>query len=350
MAELTTALSTYAAGPADTALTLSDGVGNFMLAQHINGGLSAIVAMQAALGTGNALKRSKATLAVRLDTCLNANGAINGGTAFPVVPTPVDGQLFWRTDLKQFYVYDGALAQWQRIDGVNDHGLLGGLGDDDHSQYLNNARHDLTARHPKSVISAAGTFAKSDLPSAIAYEDEGNIFSESQKVSKATPQCAWQLRRTDRAIDTGGLWQFAIDGSGNAYIQCNTAAAGDFSTSTFLSLDNTGKMTAGTVPLGRVGVTGSVTFTNVLAGAHGNSSIAHGLGTDSVKTLLAGSRNIDSAISAWRPDGYFTIMVTGGTGGTTSFLPASGNVTIAVRNNTGATDTFPVSYTILRES
>jgi len=31
---------------------------------------------------------------------------------------------------------------------VKDHDLLTGLSDDDHTQYLNNARHDLTARHP----------------------------------------------------------------------------------------------------------------------------------------------------------------------------------------------------------
>ena len=33
------------------------------------------------------------------------------------------------------------------ISGVTDHGLLTGLGDDDHTQYLDTARHDLIARH-----------------------------------------------------------------------------------------------------------------------------------------------------------------------------------------------------------
>ena len=33
------------------------------------------------------------------------------------------------------------------ISGVTDHGILTGLGDDDHSQYLNEARHDITTRH-----------------------------------------------------------------------------------------------------------------------------------------------------------------------------------------------------------
>jgi len=36
--------------------------------------------------------------------------------------------------------------------GVTDHGALTGLGDDDHTQYLNNTRHDTTARHGSSVV------------------------------------------------------------------------------------------------------------------------------------------------------------------------------------------------------
>lgn len=39
---------------------------------------------------------------------------------------------------------------------VVDHGGIGGLGDDDHSQYLNIARHDLTARHGAAVVDHGG--------------------------------------------------------------------------------------------------------------------------------------------------------------------------------------------------
>ena len=35
---------------------------------------------------------------------------------------------------------------------ARDHDLLGGLGDDDHAQYLNTARHDVVARHPAGVL------------------------------------------------------------------------------------------------------------------------------------------------------------------------------------------------------
>ena len=40
--------------------------------------------------------------------------------------------------------------------GKGDHGSeLDGLLDDDHTQYLNNARHDVVARHPSTVIGVA---------------------------------------------------------------------------------------------------------------------------------------------------------------------------------------------------
>jgi len=45
------------------------------------------------------------------------------------------------------------VASWPAgSSGIRDHGDLGGLGDDDHSQYLNTARHDLTARHPLGTV------------------------------------------------------------------------------------------------------------------------------------------------------------------------------------------------------
>ncbi|MCJ7768695.1 HlyD family secretion protein [Candidatus Bathyarchaeota archaeon] len=35
---------------------------------------------------------------------------------------------------------------------THDHDLLEGLGDDDHAQYLNTARHDVVARHPGTIL------------------------------------------------------------------------------------------------------------------------------------------------------------------------------------------------------
>ncbi len=48
------------------------------------------------------------------------------------------------------------VASWPAgSSGVTDHGDLDGLTDDDHSQYLNIARHDLVARHPLAVLDSA---------------------------------------------------------------------------------------------------------------------------------------------------------------------------------------------------
>jgi len=47
------------------------------------------------------------------------------------------------------------LKRWERPiggGGVTDHGQLTGLGDDDHTQYLNTTRHDTTARHTLGTV------------------------------------------------------------------------------------------------------------------------------------------------------------------------------------------------------
>ena len=50
---------------------------------------------------------------------------------------------------------------------VKDHGGLSGLADDDHSQYLNNARHDLIARHTLGSVVPHDVFtALTDTPSS----------------------------------------------------------------------------------------------------------------------------------------------------------------------------------------
>jgi hypothetical protein len=66
-----------------------------------------------------------------------------------------------------------------RVDYFSDHDNLSGLADDDHTQYLNTARHDVTTRHPVSVLGSdglglglrqvvkfttSGTFDKADYP------------------------------------------------------------------------------------------------------------------------------------------------------------------------------------------
>lgn len=52
--------------------------------------------------------------------------------------------LYYATDTKK--IYWNVNGTWTFV-ATLDHGLLEGLGDDDHTQYLNNTRHDTTVRH-----------------------------------------------------------------------------------------------------------------------------------------------------------------------------------------------------------
>ena len=44
------------------------------------------------------------------------------------------------------------LKRWERPIVITDHGALAGLGDDDHTQYLNTTRHDTTTRHTLGTV------------------------------------------------------------------------------------------------------------------------------------------------------------------------------------------------------
>jgi len=75
MADLMLSNSTWAAGTADTASTLVNGVDQ-KRAEHINGPASAVVAIEGVLGAANSLKGSHADLATRLAVQLPASGKI----------------------------------------------------------------------------------------------------------------------------------------------------------------------------------------------------------------------------------------------------------------------------------
>jgi len=93
--------------------------------------------------------------------------------------------------------------------GVEDHGELTGLGDDDHSQYLNIARHDLVARHPLGTVvpheSALNNLGDVNVPSPsdndVLYWDN----AASQWKCKAPVAGGWNASLT-----------FVIDGGGSA--------------------------------------------------------------------------------------------------------------------------------------
>jgi len=64
--------------------------------------------------------------------------------------SPNTGFAVWIEDVGRQKVYNG--SNWVSFGTTVDHGNLIGLGDDDHSQYLNNARHDVLARHPLGTV------------------------------------------------------------------------------------------------------------------------------------------------------------------------------------------------------
>ena len=72
----------------------------------INKMKAAIEAVQTELGTDPAGTATDVTS--RLSRMMNGAGAFAQGTAFPTSPTPVEGQVFYRTDENTPYVYDGS--------------------------------------------------------------------------------------------------------------------------------------------------------------------------------------------------------------------------------------------------
>lgn len=64
--------------------------------------------------------------------------------------TPNKGYAVWLEDVGRQKNYNGTV--WVAFGTTVDHGNLIGLGDDDHPNLLNNARHDLPARHPLGTV------------------------------------------------------------------------------------------------------------------------------------------------------------------------------------------------------
>lgn len=78
-------------------------------------------------------------------------------TSDPALAPTAIGQHWVNTTSGDQWFSNGtaSVANWIPFDGVGDHGALTGLGDDDHTQYLNETRHDaLPADNPHSVTAA----------------------------------------------------------------------------------------------------------------------------------------------------------------------------------------------------
>ena len=115
----------------------------------------------------------------------------------------------------------------------------------------------------------------------------------------------------------------------------------------------TGSMTAGTVPLARIGYVGNVTFTSITDGSSTFTDVAHSLGTDNVMAFLMTNikaNNVQYGVR--RTDGYMSDMSIGSI--TTLYAgaanPASGNVRVYFRNESGGTITVTLRICVLIES
>ncbi len=64
--------------------------------------------------------------------------------------TPNKGFAVWIEDVGRQKNFNG--TDWVLFGTTVDHGNLLGLGDDDHPQYLNQTRHDVTERHPLGTV------------------------------------------------------------------------------------------------------------------------------------------------------------------------------------------------------
>ncbi len=108
------------------------------------------------------------------------------------------------------------VASWpQGSSGIRDHGDLDGLADDDHSQYLNVARHDVVARHPLSVLDSA-VCSEAEADSKINTH-KGDASAHHTKTTDASELTSGELptARLSTNIKNASL-TFIIDGGGSA--------------------------------------------------------------------------------------------------------------------------------------
>jgi len=108
------------------------------------------------------------------------------------------------------------VASWPAgSSGIRDHGGLDGLADDDHSQYLNVARHDLVARHPLAVLDTA-VCSETEADSKITTH-KNNASAHHTKTTDASQLTAGELPTARIAVNVkNASLTFIIDGGGSA--------------------------------------------------------------------------------------------------------------------------------------
>jgi hypothetical protein len=104
-------------------------------------------------------------------------------------------------------------------EGLDDHGSLAGLADDDHAQYLNTARHDLPARHElsgdgtrgrilrESELTLADGTGADTLKCTLASVWNGDAIAETDNVAKGATTGNFTLSAdgTTLTVEAAGL-------------------------------------------------------------------------------------------------------------------------------------------------
>lgn len=207
-------------------------------------------------------------------------------------------------------------------------------------------------------IIIAGSVPDGILSSNVAMRNAGNDFSADQKIKKSTPILKFETPTSD---GYGIRIESSPNGTPEASYRYNQ------NSDLFVLHDDTnnvervswskstGKQTAGEVDLNRIGVVFTFTFTSLATNNSATVNISHGLGTDNVRMLMSvPEANSPFTVVAKRPDDESVAMSFPGSTNTVSIAvhpatPASGTISLRLRNETGATRTFNVKTYILRE-
>ena len=277
----------------DTRTLIADSTDD-VVAAHINGLASAIIALETELGINPA--GSVADLVTRLAVNIHDDGGVLRGTSFPVSP-PLKLHLFWRTDLKQLYMYDTSIAQYQRVDATNVHASLASLDADDHTQYV----HNTTAR----TITAQHTFNPgSALPPFILHanaQGQKVIGLDAETVDGKNPGSASGLATLNgsslvvedpaNATATKTAGKICKWGTSEAF-ECSALTATTISGTTVTA---TTQVTTDTIAE-RTGAAG-VTIDSCLIKDGGAAAVADGTNIIKTKVIAIGDWNMDATAS-----------------------------------------------------
>lgn len=137
------------------------------------------------------------------------------------------------------------------------------------------------------------------------------------------------------------------------HVTIGRSPAGSTTLADLLIWDNTGKQTLGSVPLNRIGFSGSFTTASLVYGGSDQRNIAHGLGTDEVFVLVSFDDGVNQSgyVTVRGPGPRFMVPFKGGGGSGVTFTataPGSGSVRfLTVNDDASGSRTITVRYVIL---